>query len=70
MIGVPAVPVKVVLAMLNVAWAAFAKVKLLAADVASRLGVLAAFIAVTRQVVASVAVRDVPETEHPVPVTE
>ena len=31
---------------------------------------LAAFVAITTQVVAEVAVRDVPLTEHPVPVTE
>ena len=45
-----------------------AKLKLAGADVATRYPVLSAFKAVTTQVVASVAVRDAPETEHPVPV--
>ena len=66
--GVPTVPVKVVLAIVNVAWAAL-KVKLLVADVATSQLVLAAFVAVTTQVVAAVALIVEAEIEHPVPVT-
>ena len=68
-IGVPTVPVKVVLAMLSVAWAKPAKEKLLVADVAASQPALVAFVAVTTQVVAAVALIVEAEIEHPVPVT-
>ena len=64
MIGVPAVPVNVVLTMLSVAWAKPAKEKLLVADVAASQPALVAFVAVTTQVVATVETREAPEMEQ------
>jgi hypothetical protein len=70
-IFVPTVPVSGVFDTVSVAWATVAavKVKVVATLVASKYPGDPAFVAVTTHVPAAVAFKDVPLTEHPVPVT-
>ena len=66
----PGIPVRAEFEIVNVCWFAFAKLKLFVADVVALKPVLAAFVAVTAHVAATDAVRLLPLTEHPVPLTK
>ena len=66
----PGIPVRAVFEIVNVCWFALAKLKLFVADVVALKPVLAAFVAVTTHVAAAEAVRLLPLTEHPVPLTK
>ena len=66
----PGISVRAVFETVNVCWFAFAKLKFLFADVMALKPLLASFVAATTHIAADEAVRLLPLTEHPVPLTE